>query len=163
MRDWGLKRCTACGIGSLRGSIASLAAIGAAIRLVSAPIIRCRSADLALVQPNHRLPIVRILRRAPAMPPWQAMASLYKSEVVGNCVRVTNRRQSDSEDRRKSNRIATKIAGTRFGKRRSSSSCSLAMQTFLLGVQKGDILFREREWPPFTRSPRGRGGENHFF
>ena len=59
--------------------------------------------------------------------------------------------------------IARKIAGTRFGKRRSSSSCSLAMQTFLLGVQKGDILFREREYPPFTRSPRGRGGENHFF
>ena len=36
-------------------------------------------------------------------------------------------------------------------------------ETFLFGVQKGDILFREREWPPFTRSPRGRGGENHFF
>ena len=35
--------------------------------------------------------------------------------------------------------------------------------SFLLGVQKGDILFREREYPPFTRSPRGRGGENHFF
>ena len=108
MRDWGLKRCTACGIGSLRGSIALLAAIGAAIRLASAPIIRCRSADLVLVQPNHRLPIVRILRRAPAMPPWQAMASLYKSEVVGNCVRVTNRRQSDSEDRSKSNRLDIK-------------------------------------------------------
>ena len=156
MRDWGLKKCTACGIGSLRGSIASLAAIGAVIRLASAPIIRCRSADLVLVQPNHRLPIVRILRRAPAMPPWQAMASLYKSEVVGNCVRVTNRRQSDSEDRRKSNRIATKIAGTRFGKRRSSSSCSLAMQTFLLGVQKGDILFREREYPLCPAPLRGR-------
>ena len=35
--------------------------------------------------------------------------------------------------------------------------------SFLLGVQKGDTLFREREYPPFTRSPRGRGGENHFF
>ena len=93
-----------------------------------------------------------------AKPPRQAIASLYKSKVGGNCVRLTNRRQSDSEDRRKSNRIATKIAGTRFGKRRSSSSCSLAMQTFLLGVQKGDILFREREYPPFIRSPaRCRG------
>ena len=112
LRDWGLKRCTACGIGSLRGSIASLAAIGAAIRLASAPIIRCRSADLVLVQPNHRLPIVRILRRAPAMPPWQAMASLYKSEVVGNCVRVTNRRQSDSENRSRPNRIEELNAAT---------------------------------------------------
>ena len=36
-------------------------------------------------------------------------------------------------------------------------------ETFLFGVQKGDILFREREYPPFTRSPRGRGGENYFF
>ena len=76
-------------------------------RFASASIIRCRSADLVLVQPNHRLPIVRILRRAPAMPPWQAMASLYKSEVVGNCVRVTNRRQSDSEDRSKPSRLDT--------------------------------------------------------
>ena len=124
---------------------------------------RCRSAHLVFVQPNHLLSaihIVLVMRTAAstAMPPWQAIASLCKSEVDGDCVRLTTRRQSDSEDRRKSNRIATKIAGTRFGKRRSSSSCSLAMQTFLLGVQKGDILFREREYPPFIRSPaRCRG------
>ena len=27
------------------------------------------------------------------------------------------------------------------------------MQTFLSGDQKGDTLFREREYPPFTRVP----------
>ena len=161
MRDWGLKRCTACGIGSLRGSIASLAAIGAAIRLASAPIIRCRSADLVLVQPNHRLPIVRILRRAPAMPPWQAVASLYKSEVVGNCVRVTNRRQSDSEDRSKPSRIATPPG--RHPIRQAPQLFKLLacnVKTFLLGDQKGEVLFCEREPPPLSVPCAAQGTES---
>ncbi len=88
-----------------------------------------------------------------AKPPRQTIASLYKSKVGGNCVRLTNRRQSDSEDRSKPSRLIRKIAGTRFRRLRSSSSCSLAMQTFLSGDQKGDTLFREREYPPFTRVP----------
>ena len=152
LRDWGLKRCTACGIGSLRGSIASLAAIGAAIRLASAPIIRCRSADLVLVQPNHRLPIVRILRRAPAMPPWQAMASLYKSEVVGNCVRVTNRRQSDSENRSRPNRIeelnaATPRAGISIPEASRSFEPETANLSLSLGVPKGIFSFAKENIP----------------
>ena len=48
----------------LRGGIASLAAIGSARRFASASIIRCRSADLAEVQPNPRLPRHPTLRRA---------------------------------------------------------------------------------------------------
>ena len=47
---------------ALRGGIASLAAIVVAIRFASAPIIRCRSADLAAVQPNHRLTTVSSMR-----------------------------------------------------------------------------------------------------
>ena len=43
------------------------------------------------------------------MPPWQAKAGLHKSEVDGDCVGVTNRRQSDSEDRSKPNRIAPSL------------------------------------------------------
>ena len=43
-----------------------------------------------------------------AKPPRQTIASLYKSKVGGNCVRLTNRRQSDSEDRSKSNRLDIK-------------------------------------------------------
>ena len=89
----------------LRGSIASLAANGSARRFASASIIRCRSADLAEVHPNHRLPImhtVSIVRTAAsaAMPPRQAIAKSIKSEVDGDCLRLPNRRQSDSEDRR---------------------------------------------------------------
>ena len=89
----------------LRGSIASLAANGSARRFASASIIRCRSADLAEVHPNHRLPImhtVSIVRTAAsaAMPPRQAIAKSIKSEVDGDCLRLPNRRQSDSKDRR---------------------------------------------------------------
>ena len=88
-----------------------------------------------------------------AKPPRQTIASLYKSKVGGNCVRLTNRRQSDSEDRRKSNRIATKIAGTRFGKRRSSSSCSLAMsKPFSWGIKRGPFSF-VKENGPLVRVP----------
>ena len=42
------------------------------------------------------------------MPPWQATTELIKSKVDGNCVRPPIRRQSDSEDRRESNRLDTK-------------------------------------------------------
>ena len=159
MRDWGLKRCTACGIGSLRGSIASLAAIGAAIRLASAPIIRCRSADLVLVQPNHRLPIVRILRRAPAMPPWQAMASLYKSEVVGNCVRVTNRRQSDSENRSRPNRIeelnaALPRAGILIPEAQRPFEPETAnLKPFSRGIKRGILSFVKESIPLLFAPP----------
>ena len=81
------------------------AANGSARRFASASIIRCRSADLAEVHPNHRLPImhtVSIVRTAAsaAMPPRQAIAKSIKSEVDGDCLRLPNRRQSDSEDRR---------------------------------------------------------------
>ena len=44
---------------SLRGGIASLAAMVGAKRFASASIIRCRSADLASVQTNHLLPMAQ--------------------------------------------------------------------------------------------------------
>ena len=158
LRASSLKSCGACRIGCLRGSIASLAAIGSATRIDSAPIIRCRSAHLVLVQPNHRLPIVQISRRAPAMPPWQAIASLYKSEVVGNCVRVTNRRQSDSEDRSRPNRIAELNAALpRAGisipeAPRSFKPETANLNAFLLGFQRGYSLLRKRI-SPLSRTP----------
>ena len=53
--------------------------------------------------------IVLVVRTAAsvAMPPRQAIANLYKSKVGGNCVRLPNRRQSDSEDRSKPSRLDT--------------------------------------------------------
>ena len=146
----------------LRGSIASLAANGSARRFASASIIRCRSAHLVEVRSNLRLPRHYSMRRAPAMPPWQAKANLLKSVIDGDCVRLPNRRQSDSEDRRKSNRIATKIAGTRFGKRRSSSSCSLAMsKPFSWGIKRGRFSFVKENLPLYP-SPARRREPNPF-
>ncbi len=168
LRDWGLKRCTACGIGSLRGSIASLAAIDAAIRLASAPIIRCRSADLVGVQPNRRLPMVRISRRAPAMPPWQAMASLYKSEVVGNCVRVTNRRQSDSENRSRPNRIEELNAATprryfHSGGIKVIQARDCQSKRLSLGVPKGIFSFAKENIPFVPHPCTGAGNLQAYY
>ena len=140
----------------LRGSIASLAANGSARRFASASIIRCRSADLAEVHPNHRLPImhtVSIVRTAAsaAKSPRQAEANLHKSLVDGDCVRLTNRRQSDSEDRSKPSRIATPPG--RHPIRQAPQLFKLLacnVKTFLLGDQKGEVLFCKREPPPLS-------------
>ena len=89
------------------------AAFRATIRFASAPTIRCRSAHLVEVQTNLLLPTmhtVSIMRTAAseAMPLRQAISGLIESEVERSYVRVTNRRQSDREDRSKSNRLDTK-------------------------------------------------------
>ncbi len=108
------------------------AAFRATIRFASAPIIRCcaavggsaalrmrhtpcgcRSAYLVEVQTNLLLPTmhtVSIMRTAAseAMPLRQAIPGLIESEVERSYVRVMNRRQSDNEDRSKSNRLDIK-------------------------------------------------------
>ena len=137
----------------LRGSIASLAANGSARRFASASIIRCRSAHLVEVRSNLRLPRHYSMRRAPAMPPWQAKANLLKSVIDGDCVRLPNRRQSDSEDRSKPSRIAMPLG--RLPIRQAPQLFKLLacnIETFLLGDLKGAILFCEREQPPLPRS-----------
>ena len=147
----GSKGCSACRLHCLRGGIAALAAIGSAIRLVSASIIRCRSAHLLLVRCNRILTIVQILRRAQQSRPRQAEANLHKSLVDGDCVRLTNRRQSDSEDRSKPSRIATPPG--RHPIRQAPQLFELLacnVKTFLLGDQKGEVLFCERDPPPLS-------------
>ena len=137
----------------LRGSIASLAANGSARRFASASIIRCRSAHLVEVRSNLRLPRHYSMRRAPAMPPWQAKANLLKSVIDGDCVRLPNRRQSDSEDRSKPSRIAMPLG--RHPIRQAPQLFKLLacnVETFLLGDLKGAVLFCEREQPPLPRS-----------
>ena len=89
------------------------AAFRATIRFASAPTIRCRSAHLVEVETNLLLPTmhtVSIMRTAAseAMPLRQAIPGLIESEVERSYVRVMNRRQSDSEDRSKSNRLDIK-------------------------------------------------------
>ena len=154
-------------------ALLTLAAIAFAIRFASTSTIRCRSAHLVFVQPNHLLSaihIVLVMRTAAstAMPPWQAKTKQRKSEVGGNCVRPPTRRQSDSEDRRKSNRLDTSSSRhliaqrVQFFKPQSDNTKSFSWGS------KGDILFCEREYPPLTHAaplallPRGTRAATHF-
>ena len=142
------------------------AAFRAAIRFASASIIRCRSAHLVLVQPNHlTMHIVLVVRTAAsaAKPPRQTIASLYKSKVGGNCVRLPNSRQSDSEDRSKPSRLDTTPGRHLIPQAAQLFKCQSANAKPFSWGSKGAILFCEREWPlcPIalrsageTRSPR---------
>ena len=82
------------------------------------------------------------------MLPWQAKTKQRKSEVGGNCVRVANRRQSDSEDRRSSSRLDTLLGrhlhsgGIKVIQARDCQS-----KAFLLGFQRGYSLSRKRISP----------------
>ena len=135
------------------------AAFRATIRFASAPTIRCRSAHLVEVQTNLLLPTmhtVSIMRTAAseAMPLRQAIPGLIESEVERSYVRVMNRRQSDSEDRSKSNRLdikqgrhlirqALQFFELQTANVRGQGARPLA---FSWG-SKGDILSRERISP----------------
>ena len=86
-----------------------------------------------------------------AKSPRQAEANLHKSPVDGDCVRLTNRRQNDSEDRSKPSRIATPPG--RHPIRQAPQLFKLLacnVKTFLLGDQKGEVLFCKREPPPLS-------------
>ena len=91
------------------------AAVGgsAALRMRHTPC-GCRSAHLVEVQTNLLLPTmhtVSIMRTAAseAMPLQQAIPGLIESEVERSYVRVTNRRQSDSEDRSTPSRLDSSL------------------------------------------------------
>ena len=110
-RKFALQACSSKSCGAYRLLLAARgkAALSATIRFASAPTIRCRSAHLVEVQTNLLLPTmhtVSIMRTA--MPLRQAIPGLIESEVERSYVRVMNRRQSDSEDRSKSNRLDIK-------------------------------------------------------
>ena len=140
------------------------AAVGgsAALRMRHTPC-GCRSAYLAQVQPNHYLPIVPTNAASAAMLPWQAPASPITSEVDGNCVRPTNRRQSGSEDRRKSNRLDTKNsrhsipqAAQLFKRPTANAGVEGDSPRLSLGDQKG-VFSSEREYPLLFAPLHGAG------
>ena len=110
----------------------------------------------AALESNRRFSVITCYRwhniaASAAKPPRQTIESLYKSKVDGDCVRLTNRRQSDSEDRSKPSRIATPPG--RHPIRQAPQLFKLLacnVKTFLLGDQKGEVLFCEREPPPLS-------------
>ena len=75
------------------------AAFSIAIRLASASIIRCRSADLVGVLTNIRLPEHSTMRRAPAMPLFRTQSAAEKTSLAPHDSKarlrpVTTRRDS---------------------------------------------------------------------
>ena len=121
------------------------------------------SGRLAQVQPNHYLPIVPTNAASAAMLPWQAPASPITSEVDGNCVRPTNRRQSGSEDRSKSNRLDTKNsrhsipqAAQLFKRPTANAGVEGDSPRLSLGDQKG-VFSSEREYPLLFAPLHGAG------
>ena len=128
------------------------AAFEAAIRFASASTTRCRSAHLAEVQPNFRLPPVSTMRRAPAMPHSVGSLSPDKRHSRLTIVRRGCKRSRlagihgaamytapDSAGRAALQVPICQCAGSR-GK---------TPRPFSRGV-KGDTLFREREYPPLS-------------
>ena len=95
-----------------------------------------------------------------AKPPRQTIASLYKSKVGGNCVRLTNRRQSDSEDRSKPSRLDTTLGKQCNPQAKRMFKGRHTMQTpffwtvtppvFFLGKENGGcgLAARRRHIPP---------------
>ena len=125
------------------------------------------SAHLVEVQTNLLLPTmhtVSIMRTAAseAMPLRQAIPGLIESEVERSYVRVTNRRQSDSENRSRPNRIeelnaATPRAGISIPEASRSFEPETANLSLSLGVPKGIFSFA-KENIPFVPHPCAAAG-----
>ena len=119
----------------------------------------CRSACLVEVQTNFRLPEHSTMRRAPAMP--HSARSLPPDKRHS---RLTIVRRGCNRCRIAGIHGAAMYTAPTLRSACSHSSCNPSM----LGVEggsprpfswgcKGDILFREREYPPFPRPPHGVG------
>ena len=92
-----------------------------------------------------------------AMPLWQARARLIKSVVDGDCVRLTSRRQSDSEDRRKPNRLDTKNSRHPIRQALQLFKLLACNVKFSLGGFKGGTSLFEKRYPSlfYCRTVRG--------
>ena len=130
------------------------AAFEAAIRFASASTTRCRSAHLAEVQPNFRLPPVSTMRRAPAMPHSVGSLSPDKRHSRLTIVRRGCKRS----------RLAGIHGAAMYTALTLRSACShSSYKPAMSGGEgdsprpfsrrfKGDTLCREREYPPLAHS-----------
>ena len=155
-----------------------VAAVSVAIRFVSASIIRCcaavggsaalrmrhtpcgcRSASLVEVQPNSRLSPVSSMRRAKQC---RYFARSLPPSYRHSCLTIV--RRSCKRSRIAGIHGEAMYTALTLRSACSHSSCKLPMsgveggspRPFSWGC-KGDILFREREYPPFPRPPHGVG------
>ena len=140
------------------------AAFSIAIRLASASIIRCRSADLVGVLTNIRLPEHSTMRRAPAMPLFRTQSaavltshaphdSKARLRVVANCRGSwrSHVHRTHTAQRVQSFKLQT----------RNVWGQGAAPLAFSWG-SKGDILSRERI-SPLSAAPHGVGKSRSLF
>ena len=119
----------------------------------------CRSACLVEVQTNFRLLQVSSMRRAPAMP--HSVGSLSPDKRHS---RLTVVRRGCNRCRIAGIHGEAMYTAPSLRSACNHSSCNPSMsgvegdspRPFSWGC-KGDILFREREYPPFPRPPHGVG------
>ena len=136
-----------------------VAAFSIAIRFVSAPTIRCRSADLVGVQPNHRLSPVPTMRRAQQSRISQAVC---RQTNVTRASRSKARLQHVTTRRRFMAKPCTPHLHCAARAVIQAVSCQCrgsrgAPFVLSLGGVRGIFSFREREYPPFPRPPHGAG------
>ena len=153
LADWHLKSCAACGIRCLPGVVSKRLGL-----LLSSLSLCLRFGSLTQFPPTLDLYRFAIACRGGFA--GARRSTHYQDDMHCQMIRLHQNKMSRAaaDDRSRPNRIAMltrlrRAQGSAIGKHRTSSSCSLAMQTFLSGDQKGDTLFREREYPPFTRVP----------
>mgnify|MGYP007130271753 CR=1 FL=1 len=130
------------------------AAFEAAIRFASASTTRCRSAHLAEVQPNFRLPPVSTMRRAPAMPHSVGSLSPDKRHSRLTIVRrgCKRSRLAGIHGEAMYTALTLRSACSYSSYRLPMSGVEGLSPRVLLGDLKGAILSRER-MAPFARSP----------
>ena len=140
------------------------AAFSIAIRLASASIIRCRSADLVGVRSNFRLPPVPSMRRAPAMPLFRTQSAAEKTSLAPHDSKARLLSDHDSQGFMAkpctphphcAARAALQAANPHW---RGPGAGPLA---FSWG-SKGDILSRERI-SPLSAAPHGVGKSRSLF
>ena len=136
-----------------------VAAFGVAIGFAAASIIRCRSAHLVGVRSNFRLPPVPSMRRAQqcryfarSLPPMRTSLAPHDSKAR---LRTASTRRSFMAKPCTPHPHCAACAVIRATNWQCRGSRG-PPRPFSWGC-KGDILFREREYPPFPRPPHGVG------
>ena len=127
-----------------------------------APIIRCRSASLAVVRPNHRLSKHSTMRRASAMLLFRTQSAAEKTSLAPHDSKarlqaVTTRRDSwRSHVHRTHTAQRVQLFEIKTANVRGRGGRPLVLS---LGDQRGIFSFRGKRISPLTASPT-RCGEN---
>ena len=137
------------------------AAFSIAIRLASAPIIRCRSADLVGVLTNIRLPEHSTMRRAPAMPLFRTQSAAEKTSLAPHDSKARLQNGHDSQGFMAKPCTLHLHCAARAALRAPIRQCRGSRGSplaFFWGFQRGYSLWKKNT--PFAPRPHGSGTEH---